>query len=116
MKNSKWVALALSTLVFPGTGHFLYKRWLRGIMWASVFGLIVLGMMAVLGTTLSQMGDAIMSPTGEVPIDVQKLGLGALLGLGSFGVWGLAALDTWLVSRQVQRVQDAQLGLTPAER
>ena len=113
MKSSKWVALALSTLVFPGTGHFLYKRWWRGLLWAGVFGVFLVGVMAIMGATLSKMGDAMMSPTGDVPIDMQQLGLGALLGLGSFVVWGLAAVDVWIVSRQVQRVMEAEPGITP---
>ena len=113
MKNSKWVALALSTLVFPGTGHFLYKRWWRGLVWACVFGVFLLGVMAILGATLSKMGDAMMSPTGDVPIDMQQLGQGALLGLGSFVVCGLAAVDVWIVSRQVQRLTAVEPGITP---
>jgi len=112
MKKSPVAAIALSMLVYPGTGHFLFKRWVRGVSWAVVFSVVLFSVMAVMGVTLSQMSTQIMSPTGDVEFDLRQLALGAALGLATCLVWGLAAADAWWVSRQTPAVTEAP-GLTP---
>lgn len=112
MKKSPAAAIALSMLVYPGIGHFLFKRWMRGVSWAVVFSVVLFSVMAVMGVTLSQMSTQMMSPTGDVEFDLRQLALGAALGLATFLVWGLAAADAWWVSRQTPAVKEAP-GLTP---
>ena len=116
MKFSKWSgALALSLLVFPGTGHFLYKRWTRGVLWGGSFGLILLGVMMILGANVSKMMDGMMSASGDVAIDMTQLGLGAGLGALSFVVWGLAGADTWWIARQEASRQEGTEATAPGE-
>lgn len=101
MKFSKWSgALALSLLVFPGAGHFLYKRWRRGLFWCAPFFLIIIRMLIILWVNVSKIMEGMMSTTGDVSIDMTQIGLGAGLGLLSFVWWGLAGADTWWIARQ----------------
>lgn len=116
MKSSSKVvaALALSLLVFPGTGHFLVKRYGRGLSWGALFGLMTLAMLAIVGANLSKVMDGMMSPTGDVPIDVNQVFLLAVLGLGLFLVWALAGLDVLWLTRRLPPAEVEEIGVTPA--
>lgn len=112
MKKSPVAAVALSMLVYPGTGHFLLKRWIRGATWAVIFSAVLFSVVAVMGVTMAQMSSQMMSPSGDVTFDFQQLALGAVLGLATFVIWGMAAADAWWISRQVPAANPAP-GLTP---
>lgn len=99
--SSKTVAaLALSMLVFPGTGHFLLGHYKRGLLWVAVFGAVMIGFLGVAAAEVSKLMDA-MSPTGDINFDTQKLVICALLGMANFVVWGLAGADTFYLSRRL---------------
>lgn len=112
MKNSSKTvaALALSMLVFPGTGHFLLGRYVRGVIWAAVFGLVLVVMLGIVGVNAGKIADGMMSPTGDVPIDTKQVTTLALLGLSSFLVWGLAGLDTFLLARKLPAATSPLVG------
>jgi len=116
MKSSSKVvaALALSLLVYPGTGHLLVKRYMRGLSWGALFSLIGLAAMAIVGANLGKVMDGMMSPTGDVPIDMHQVFLLALLGLGLFVVWALAGLDVLWLARRLPAPESADVGVTPA--
>lgn len=106
--------LALSLLVFPGSGHFMLARPWRGVVWAGVFGAILVGIMVVFGVNLGKVMDGMMSTTGEVPIDGKQVMVLAGLGLGSFVVWGLAGLDAYWLARSLPKVPEGEgIGVTP---
>lgn len=108
MRNGKWAAaLALSMLVYPGTGHLLFKLWRRGLMWVICFSFVMVSAMAMMGSSLATVSEQLMSPTGEVQFDVQQMGTAALLGLATIVMWALAALDTWVVSRKLKAAEPA---------
>jgi len=115
MKRSSKVvaALALSLLVFPGSGHLLVGRTMRGLSWGALFGLMTMAMMAIVGANLSKVMDGMMSPTGDVPIDTHQVFLLAALGLGLFVVWALAGLDVLWLARRLPPPETAEIGVTP---
>ncbi|MBX3166058.1 MAG: hypothetical protein KF760_01555 [Candidatus Eremiobacteraeota bacterium] len=113
--TSKTMAVvALSLLVFPGSGHFVAGRPWRGVIWAGVFGAILVSIILIFGVNLGKVMDGMMSPTGEVPIDARQVVVLAGLGLGSFIVWGLAGLDAWWLARSLPKVSEEGVGMTPA--
>lgn len=117
MKSSSktTAALALSLLVFPGSGHFVVGRPFRGIFWGGVFGLILTVLVVGFAVNVGKMADGLMSPTGDVPWDVHKFMTMAILGLASFVVWGLAGLDAYLLARSLPKVAEGEsLPVTPA--
>ena len=118
MKSSSKVvaAVALSLLVFPGSGHFLVGRYLRGLSWGGLFGLITMALMAIVGANLSKVMDGMMSPTGDVPIDMHQVLLFSGLGLGLFVVWALAGLDVLWLARRLPKPENSEMGVTPASR
>ena len=108
-------ALALSLLVFPGTGHFVFKRWIRGVVWMAVFGAILMSILGAAAPMMSKMTDSMMSPTGDVVFDYKVLGFIAGMGAASFVVWGLAALDILWISRSAPVKAPASVSESPAE-
>ncbi len=105
--------VALSLLVFPGSGHFVLGRPWRGVVWAGVFGVILLAILLVFGLNVGKAMDGMMSPTGEVPIDLQQVVVLSGLGLSSFIVWGLAGLDAYWLTRSLPQVpQEEGVGVT----
>lgn len=107
-------AVALSLLVFPGSGHFVIGRPWRGLVWAGVFGAILAAMMVIFGANLGKVMDGMMSPTGDVPFDMHQVAVLAGLGLSSFVVWGLTGLDVFWLARSMPKVTPEEPGLTPA--
>ncbi|MBN9420264.1 MAG: hypothetical protein J0I12_32755 [Candidatus Eremiobacteraeota bacterium] len=107
--------MALSFLVFPGSGHFVLGRPWRGLVWAGVFGAILVAIMVVFGANLGKVMDGMMSPTGDVPFDMQQVVVLAGLGLSSFVVWGLAGLDVFWLARSMPKVATEGQGLTPPQ-
>lgn len=106
--------VALSLLVFPGSGHFVLGRPWRGVVWAGVFGAILTGILLIFGLNLGKVMDGMMSPTGEVPIDLQQVVVLSGLGLASFIVWGLAGLDAYLMARSLPKLPEGEgTGVTP---
>lgn len=116
MKSSSKVvaALALSLLVFPGSGHLLVGRTMRGLSWGVLFGLMTMAMLAIVGANLSKVMDGMMSPTGDVPIDMHQVFVLAGLGFGLFVVWALAGLDVLWLARRLPPQESAEIGVTPA--
>jgi hypothetical protein len=110
MQKTTMGALLLSLLVFPGAGHLVLGRWLRGILWGSVFGAAGLAVLLLIGVNVPQMLDAMMSPTGDVPlIDPQQLGLAVLFAMVAFGAYFAAAVDCWWLGRRAA-AQDQPAG------
>lgn len=93
-------ALALSMLVFPGTGHLLLGYYKRGLLWAAVFGAVMVGFLGIAAVQMSKLS-TLMDATGDITFDTQQLVLGAVLGLANLVVWALAGADTFYLSRQV---------------
>lgn len=109
-------ALLLSLLVFPGAGHLVLGRWLRGILWGSVFAAAGLAVLLLIGANVPQMLDAMMSPTGDVPlIDPRQLLLAVLFGMLAFAAYFAAAFDCWWLGRKAASADDSARGLTPDE-
>ena len=118
MKSSSktTAALALSLLVFPGSGHFVVGRPLRGALWGGVFGLVLVVLIALFAANLGKIADGMMNPTGDVPWDVQQLSRIAFLGLSSFVVWGLAGLDAYWLARSLPKaVEPEGVGVAPPQ-
>ncbi|MFN8609373.1 MAG: hypothetical protein U0931_17675 [Vulcanimicrobiota bacterium] len=99
-KSKTMIALALNLLVFPGTGHLLLGRLVRGLLWAAAFGAVLVGFLGVAATQMSKLME-VMNPNGEPNFDTGQLMLGAGLGLACFVLWGLVGLDTFLLARQL---------------
>lgn len=114
-KSSKTMtALALSLLVFPGSGHLVLGRPLRGVLWGLVFGGTLLAVLAMFAVNFGKMADGMMSPTGDVPMDIPQMMTMAGLGLGSFVVWGLCGLDAfWLARSLPPAPQEEGVGVSP---
>jgi len=105
-------ALALSLLVFPGTGHLMLGRYKRGLIWAAVFAAVMVGFLGLAGTQATKLMEGAMSTTGDLNFDTSQLLLCVVLGLSNFGVWGLCGADTFYLSRQVPAAP-TEPGVTP---
>lgn len=106
--------LALSLLVFPGSGHFVLARPWRGMLWAGVFGAILLLLVILFASNVGKFFDGMLSTTGDVPFDPQVLLRFGVLGLASFVVWGLAGLDAFLLARSWTAPEGEGTGVKPA--
>lgn len=93
-------AMALSLLVFPGSGHFYLKKWVRGLVWGGIFSVLTLSSLATVAPAVSGAFDSLMSTSGEVSFDTQRLGMAAMGGVWTFLSYLLAALDCWWAARQ----------------
>ncbi len=92
-------AMALSLLVFPGTGHLMLGRYKRGLIWAAAFGAVMVGFLGIGATQATKLMEGAMSTTGDVNIDTNQLLLGAVLGFATFVLWGLCGADAFYLSR-----------------
>ncbi len=77
------------------------KRWLRGTFWGTLFGLPLLVAVVLVAMILPKLFDNMMSPTGDVFFDPQKMIAIVALCAVSFLFYGLAALDCWWVWRSL---------------
>ncbi len=105
MKSLGWLGpVAASVLVFPGLGHFLLRRFRRGLLWALAFGLPMSACLYLVGSELTTLYAQLLDPVGtpnlEIGLLVRALGcalVGILVYLGS-------ALDCfWLTRRDARR-------------
>ena len=114
-KSSKTMtALALSLLVFPGSGHLVLGRPFRGVLWGSVFSGVLVALIAMFAINFGKMAEGMMSPTGDVPMDVPQMMTMAGLGLASFIIWGLTGLDAYWLARGLPQVPEGEgIGVTP---
>jgi len=101
--------LLLSLLVFPGTGHFLLRRYRRG----TLFAVATLGVLAVLVnealTRARAISDRILN--GEVALQANAIAAAIAQSAGGdqrlidgatyvlFGLWLVAAVDAYRVGR-----------------
>jgi hypothetical protein len=100
-RSKTMTVVALSLLVFPGSGHFVLGRAGRGLIWIAVFLLVLIALLVLFALNLGKITSSMMSPTGDVPLDVQQITIMACLGLSSFLVWGLAGLDAYWLARSL---------------
>ena len=108
-------AVALSLLVFPGTGHFVVGRPFRGVLWALIFGIVLAVVIGIFAINFGKMAEGMMSPTGDVAMNIPQMATMAGLGLASFVIWGLAGLDAFWLARSLPKVVEGEaVGLTPA--
>lgn len=77
------------------------KRWLRGTVWGLLFGLPLVGALVIVATILPKLFESVMSPSGEVIFESQKIIAVVALCAVSFLFYGLAALDCWWVWRSL---------------
>ena len=77
---------------------------------------MMMAMLAIVGANLSKVMDGMMSPTGDVPIDLHQVFLFSGLGLGLFVVWALAGLDALWLARRLPRPENSEMGVTQAPR
>lgn len=113
--------MLLSTLLFPGTGHLVYRRWLRGglIMVSALVCIIVYIRHSFIQAGI--VADKILN--GTVDLDVMSIwkalhegpesgGL-LLLAVSIYGIlilWVVAAVDVYLISRKDKKRQSVQPG------
>lgn len=112
-RSKTMTVVALSLLVFPGSGHFVLGRAGRGLIWIAVFLLVLIALLVLFALNLGNLTSSMMSPTGDVPVDVRQITIMACLGLSSFLVWGLAGLDAYWLARSLPAEAPAEPGLTP---
>jgi len=109
--------LLLSALVFPGAGHFLLKRYLRG----AVFAAAALGALAVsVGEAVTRaraVSDRILS--GEVALQTDAIaraitqsagadqGLIRIATYALFVIWLAAAIDAYRIGRGYHKIAPA---------
>ena len=114
-KSSKTMTvLALSLLVFPGSGHLVVGRPVRGVAWGMVFGGVLVALIVMFAINFGKLAEGMMSPTGDVPMDVPQMMTMAGLGLASFIVWGLCGLDAYWLTRSLPQVPEEGVGMSPA--
>lgn len=107
--------LALSLAVFPGAGHFVLKKPLRGALWAGAFSLPLGAALVVLATTLPKVFESMMSPTGAVEFDLKSMLYVVGFCLVSFVLYGLTAFDAFLVWRSLAPSPEPHPGLSSLE-
>lgn len=105
----------LATLVvLPGSGHFMFRRWLRGTFWALTFCVAGVGVLVLIGLNFSRFLTVVTGPGEDLSALYPLFGrLFAALGVCAVIYVG-AALDTALVVRSAE-AKEVSLPGTPTE-
>jgi len=113
MRKSLKAAL-LSALVFPGSGHFLLRKHLRGLLLAGVSIACLYALVSAAVEIAQQISDEILS--GQIPLDAARIAEevsmrsaadGSLLVSVStyllLACWLIGIVDSWLAGRLQDR-------------
>jgi hypothetical protein len=101
MKSLGWLGpLAVNILVFPGLGHFLLKRFRRGVFWALSFALPLGACLYLVGSELTTLYAQLLSSVGEPDIKIGVLLRALACALVGILVYLGSALDCFWLTRQ----------------
>lgn len=111
-KSSK--ALLYSALIFPGSGHFLLRRYLPGGLLAATALACLVVIIASVIDAAQKVSDKILR--GEIPLDIERINDAVATQAAAAGTttttiatwllvacWILAAIDAWRLGRHADR-------------
>jgi hypothetical protein len=113
MKTS-YKAVLYSALIFPGSGHFLLRRYLPGCLFAGTGFACLVVLVARAVDAAQKVSDQILM--GEIPLDIARIQEAVVTQAAAaesqttavatwllVACWVIAAIDAWRLGRRAER-------------
>lgn len=106
-------AVLISALVYPGLGHFLFKKYIAG---AVIFGSFSICLFLLISDIITTTNQVIMQvQRGQIPLDISAISDAILMAPGSniqtlniysyliIAAWVIGILDIYRITRKIQK-------------